>query len=279
MTQDAESATPEKGASEIDADYPSQFFDLESIVRDSFCEAVVFRRECASTNDIALALARTAQQVPLLVATDCQTGGRGRGSNSWWAREGALTFSLLLKPAQFEIQNSAWPLVSLATAIAVADSLGEFCPDVTAGLKWPNDVHLAGRKVCGILVEPAPGSDCLVIGVGVNVLNSLKEAPEEMRDLATSILDETGDEYSPAEFLQTLLAFLAESLKSLGFQTLKLKERWAQQCVLTGKQISLESGDRLVAGLCRGIDDSGAVLVESEGQVQPWFGGVVRIAD
>jgi BirA family transcriptional regulator, biotin operon repressor / biotin---[acetyl-CoA-carboxylase] ligase len=260
----------------IDADFPSQWFDLEDLVAKTLCEAVVFRRECSSTNDLALALAPNADGVPLLVVTDCQTGGRGRGGNTWWAREGALTFSVLLDPSCFGIDSSSWPLVSLTTAIAVADTLGEFC-STSVGLKWPNDVHLAGKKVCGILVEPARGvEDRLIIGVGVNVLNSLENAPSDIRDLATSIIDETGDEYSPGEFLLSLLGHLGDVLATLGAGQLDIKARWARQCVLTGRQISLESGDHLVGGRCAGVETTGAILVESEGETKAWFGGVVR---
>lgn len=260
----------------IAADFPSQWFDLEDLVAKTICEAVVFRRECSSTNDLALKLAASAGSLPLLVVTDCQTGGRGRGSNTWWAREGALTFSVLLDPSKFGIDSSSWPLVSLTTAIAVADTLGEFC-STSVGLKWPNDVHLAGKKVCGVLVEPARGvEDRLVIGVGVNVLNSLENAPEEIRDIATSIVDETGDEYSPGEFLLSLLSHLADGLTALGFGKFDIKSRWEQQCVLTGCRISLESGDHLVEGQCAGVDITGAILVESAGVTKAWFGGVVR---
>ena len=280
MTErDAETSEEEEGARRlvIDADFPSQWFDLEDLIAKTICQAAVFRRECSSTNDLALKLAASADPMPLLVVTDCQTGGRGRGSHTWWAREGALTFSVLLDPSRFGIASSAWPLVSLTTAIAVADTLSEFCSTSSVGLKWPNDVHLSGKKVCGILVEPAHGvENRLVIGVGVNVLNSLEAAPDEIRGIATSIVDETGDEFSPGEFLLSLLRHLEDGLKTLGAGRLDIRSRWAEQCVLAGQQISLESGHHFVEGRCAGVDTTGAILIESEGLTKAWFGGVVR---
>ena len=264
----------------IDSDFPSQWFDLESLLQTPLCESILFRRECPSTNSLALELATTAESLPLLVVTDCQTAGRGRGRNTWWAREGALTFSLLLEPETLGIAAESWPLVSLGTAIAVADTLAIFAAKSDVGLKWPNDVHLAGKKICGILVEPAHGTaDRLVIGVGVNVLNSLQKAPDDIRTLATSILDETGNEFSPGEFLTTLLKELTIQLKNIGDKQLDLKSRWTTQCVLTGRQISLESGDHFIEGQCAGIDTTGAILVETDGKTKPWFGGVVRTTD
>ena len=145
------------------------------------------------------------------------------------------------------------------------------------GLKWPNDVHLAGKKIGGILVEPVrQAGQRLVIGAGINVLNSLENAPAEIRGLATSIVDETGDEFSPGDFLLSNLKHLSRCLRELGQGQLDLKTRWAQQCTLTGQQITLESGHHVIEGRCAGIDTTGAILVESSGTITPWFGGVVR---
>lgn len=260
----------------ISADYTSRWFDLERLLDESFIREIDFRRECASTNDLAL-LPSPDRQLPTLVLTDSQTGGRGRGSNQWWARDGALTFSLRLEPSEFSIAHENWPLVSLTTAIAVADTLAEFAPGQKVGLKWPNDVFLNGRKICGILVEPPRGSTSeLVIGVGINVANSLSEAPDEVRAIATSIYDETDTDYSPSDVLLNFLQRLEVLLRELGSASLNLKERWQQQCTLSGQRISLESGTHEIIGLCHGISENGAINVETDGVIRPWFGGIVR---
>lgn len=260
----------------ISADYTSRWFELERLLDESFIREIEFRRECASTNDLALLLAPDRLS-PTLVLTDSQTSGRGRGSNQWWARDGALTFSLRLEPTEFSVTHAQWPLVSLTTAIAVADTLANFAPEQNVGLKWPNDVFLNGRKVCGILVEPPPGSTSeLVIGVGINVANSLSEAPDDIRTTATSIFDETNTDFSPSDVLLSFLQHFETLIQNLGNSTLNLRARWQQQCTLTGQQISLEAGDRKVTGLCHGISKSGAINVETDGVIHPWFGGVVR---
>lgn len=213
----------------------------------------------------------------MLFLTDSQTGGRGRGSNQWWARDGALTFSFRLEPSHFSVTHERWPLLSLTTAIAVADTLAKFAPEQRVGLKWPNDVFLNGRKICGILVEPPKGSTSeLVIGAGINVANSLSEAPEDVRKIATSIFDETDIDFSPSDVLLSFLQRFESLIHELGSRSFNLKERWQQQCILTGCQISLESGDHQIAGLCRGISDAGAINVETDGVVRPWYGGIVR---
>lgn len=260
----------------ISEDYTSRWFDLARLLEESFVREIEFRRECVSTNDLALS-PDAERKSPTLVLTDSQTGGRGRGSNQWWARDGALTFSLRLEPTEFSVAHAQWPLVSLTTAIAVADTLAQFAPEQTVGLKWPNDVFLNGRKVCGILVEPPPGSTSeLVIGVGINVANSLSDAPVDVQKTATSILDETNTEFSPSDVLLGFLQHFEKLIRNLGSSTLNLQERWQRQCTLTGQQISLEAGDRKVTGLCHGISESGAINVDSDGVLRPWFGGIVR---
>lgn len=262
----------------IEADSASRWFDLDRLLSDTACQRIRFQAECESTNTIALQLASESDDLPLLVLTDTQTAGRGRGTNSWWANDGALTFSLLIVPSASGISREATPLVSLATALAVSTTLSRFAPDCTVGLKWPNDVHLNGRKVCGILVEPPPGiDDRLVVGIGLNVGNSLREAPEELRSIATSIVDEAGQSFPPHEVLELLLGSLNDELQILGAGELDLQQRWQRQCILTGREIVLRSGDQQFEGTCRGIEDSGAVLIESNGQTRAHFAGTVRL--
>ena len=264
----------------IQADFPSRWFDLEELLASTFCRSIRFQRECTSTNDLALAEQRDQERpLPRLLTTDAQTAGRGRGSNQWWAGDGSLAFSLRISPADFRISREQWPLVSLATALSVGDVLAEFATDRLVGLKWPNDVQLDGRKICGILVEPPPGNTSeLIIGVGINVLNSLTDAPDELRSIATSLVDETDAEAecSPGDVLLRVLQRLEIELQRLAAGSLDLATRWQARCVLTGHAVSLEAGGRRVTGVCRGIDGSGAILLEADGEVRPWFGGIVR---
>ena len=128
-----------------------------------------------------------------------QTAGRGRGKHTWWSAEGALTFSVLLEPSTLGIHTRSWPQLSLATAVAICDALAVELRQYEVAsamprIKWPNDVLIDGRKVCGILIEspaqPGVRRRCLVVGIGVNVNNSWKTAPaessRERRQFATS---------------------------------------------------------------------------------------------
>lgn len=256
-----------------------RWFDLERLCQSKLVREIDFYQTIGSTNDQALAMGSDLQHAcPWLILSEEQTGGRGRGNNRWWAKPGALTFSLIIEPAQFQIPPGRWPLISLATAIAVSDVLGHFGGGNKVGLKWPNDLHLNHKKVSGILVETLK-QNCprMVIGIGLNVRNSFGDAPAELRQIATSLVDETGFEWELTQVLESLLTSMQHRLHELGAGALQLQEVWARHCVLTGKRVSLEAADRRVSGICRGINEHGALILESDGQTQAWFGGVVRI--
>lgn len=154
--------------------------DVQRILSATSVRTVEYHDELTSTNDLALQLV-SGQPLPLLVVAERQTGGRGRGGNKWWAAEGALTYSLVVDAAALRLEQRSWPRVSLTVALAISDTLDELLPNRAVQLKWPNDVYLQGRKVCGILVETAPRfPGVLVLGIGVNVNNSLAAAPAEL---------------------------------------------------------------------------------------------------
>lgn len=135
-----------------------------------------------STNDLALRWAADADlELPRLIWAETQTAGRGRGAHVWWAAPGGLTFSLIVDEASTGLRAAMWPQVSVLTGLAIAEMLSEFVPAHSIGLKWPNDVQVHGRKICGILVEFLPGQPHrLVIGVGINVGNSFRRAPDRI---------------------------------------------------------------------------------------------------
>lgn len=255
----------------------SQWFDLNRLRRETWTTALTFRRECRSTSDLALAAAQSGADIPGLFLTDCQTGGRGRGNHRWWAGHGALTFSVMFAPSTFSIEPLKITQSSPTVALAVGDALSRFVPAAGLQLKWPNDVWFQSRKICGILIEPVPGvADRLVVGIGINVLNSLKDAPDELRSIATSVMDETGSQPGMTDVLLEVLDHLRANLLALGCDRHDLQRRWAERCALSGRVVSLQSGDREVTGLCCGIDSGGGLLLQSDGETRAWFGGIVR---
>jgi len=179
-------------------------FDSARIVRESFVQQVRYHETIDSTNDDALEFCRNNPcPVPLLVVTSRQTAGRGRSSNQWWSTTGALTCSLVIRPDDFGIAEREWPKASLTTGLSICLALDTLAGEQEVSLKWPNDVWMNRRKICGILIEvggrrPAP---TLVIGIGINVNNSFSGAPDELREIATSLVDTTGTVFDLTEVL------------------------------------------------------------------------------
>jgi BirA family biotin operon repressor/biotin-[acetyl-CoA-carboxylase] ligase len=263
------------GAFAAEVNPVSETFD--ALGRDTFVRRCARLVEVDSTNRYAAQWSRslTDGDLPALVVADRQTAGRGRGGNRWWSSEGALTCSLLLAPQSHGLPTSRWPALSLAVGGAVAAALQPFAPGCDVRLKWPNDVYLGGRKVAGILVEPTETQSRLVVGVGVNVANSLREAPAEIGSRGTSLLDETGVRHSPLSVLTAWLRQLELDLAALTRQPDVLAARWRALCLLSGTHVVVNDISGSTAGTCLGIDDDGALRVQTAEGSRRLFSGTI----
>jgi BirA family biotin operon repressor/biotin-[acetyl-CoA-carboxylase] ligase len=219
--------------------------------------------------------------LPLLVLTARQTGGRGRGTNRWWSDAGGLTFSLVLEVSPECLSPDRWPQLSLAAGLAVCETLESLLPRADCQVKWPNDVFLCGRKVCGILCESVPGwRDRLVLGIGLNVNNSLTQAPPEVRQTATSLVDAAGGAYDLTATLVGLLRRLDERMgQLLDGQFAAQAAEFRRRCYLTGKTLTVTSGGRTLVGRCQGIDDAGELLLQTESGRQRIVAGTIVVCE
>jgi BirA family biotin operon repressor/biotin-[acetyl-CoA-carboxylase] ligase len=277
--------------------------DQCSILRDTFVRDVDSHATLSSTNTRAMELAQLPDlTTPLLVITERQTAGRGRGDHAWWSNDGALTFSLVLELEHFSTSSSplrtggegfgrevrgpsaglrpeTWSRVALAAGVAVCDVLADLLPGTPLGLKWPNDVFLAGRKVCGILTEiPAsrpPVPQRLVIGVGINVNNSFSTAPPELRQVGVALCDVAERELDRTEVLVHVLRRIEAHLWSLAKADPELPARWRELSLLTDRQVAVQQGSRRVEGRCIEIDNAGALVLDTPFGRQRMFGGTV----
>lgn len=256
--------------------------DLDRVVVDSFVQCVEYHAELDSTNSRALQIAReeASHGGVTLVLAERQTAGRGRGDNRWWSGPGALTFSLLLPGEYLSLSSGDWPKTSLVAGLSVGQAIEEFVASETAMLKWPNDVYLHARKVSGILVEATSGDrGMLAIGIGVNVNNSLTEPPDDLVSTAIALCDLTRCELSRVELLIGILQRLESHLRDLGSGDIQWQELWRKRCLLTDRTVQLDThGGRLV-GVCRGIGEDGALLLETDAGLRRCFSGVVARFD
>lgn len=224
-----------------------------------------------STNTYAARLAREGAPEGAVVIADFQSGGKGRLGRTWVSPPGVnLYLSAILRPP---VPASIVPQLNLLAAVAVADTIIQVC-GLTPAIKWPNDVLLSGKKVCGILAEMQTEAGALrsvVLGIGVNLNAPLSAFPAELRDKASSLILTSGQSVDRAFFTATLLTHL-EKLYVLwleeGFPALQsLWERHATG--LIGRQITVAAPEGTISGTVLGLDSDGALLLRDENSGTP----------
>ena len=221
-------------------------------------------RQVGSTNTVARELAAAGAPHGTVVTAAEQTAGRGRQGRSWTAPAGsALLYSAILRP--LEPRHSLLPL---AVALAVAETAEEFRPDIACTLKWPNDVHLEGRKLAGILIEARPQNGWAVIGVGLNLTIAPEQFPPDLRDTATSLypslLDPrpVGPHTRQVEMRADRASEASASLNAalsrwVRADTQHVLTEWRKRDALRGREVTWEKG----TGVADGIDERGYLVV------------------
>ena len=239
-------------------------------------KTVHFARETDSTNLWIKRLAKEGAPEGTLALAEFQSAGRGRLGRSWEVPEGtSVMMSILLRP-KFEPQYA--PMLTLVMGMAVAKAVKKFGFDVS--IKWPNDVVVSHKKICGILTEMGVRDgkiDYAVIGVGINV--NIREFPEEMADKATSLYLESGREFDRSQIPGLVMEAFEEYY-----------EKFAATCDLSGLKEEYESilanydqPVRVLAkepyeGVARGITDGGELLVEkTDGTIVAVSAGEVSV--
>jgi BirA family transcriptional regulator, biotin operon repressor / biotin---[acetyl-CoA-carboxylase] ligase len=256
--------------------------DNENVGTWPFVRTMVILDEVDSTNDLAAQLVHVGSiELPLGVWAARQTRGRGRGTHSWWSDSGGLTFTVAIDPAAHGVQGESEPKLALATAVAVINALVELGFDSPAlGIRWPNDVEVDGRKLCGILPEvvDTPHGRRLLIGVGINVLTDPAEMPGEIRRMATSLSAIQRDRVE-AGILPRLLAAILEQFGSVVDRLVRkdtgLVERWNALDLLREEWVSVDLGSQTIAGHGCGIDEDGALCLDDGSARHRVFGGRV----
>jgi BirA family biotin operon repressor/biotin-[acetyl-CoA-carboxylase] ligase len=232
----------------------------------------------SSTMDAARDLAREGAPEGALVVAESQTGGRGRLGRAWVSPPGGLWMSVLLRP---DVAAERLPLLGLVFAVGCAEGLSRAARTVI-GVKWPNDLILEGRKLGGLLLETemAVGRAHLVIaGVGVNVNLEVGDFPSELQTRATSLKLSLGRPLDLAAVARGLLEALEKRyLAWKEGETAELLTRWRELDVAAGRPVRV-LGERLtIAGIGRGVDDTGAFLVETgPGRIERIISGELEV--
>jgi BirA family transcriptional regulator, biotin operon repressor / biotin---[acetyl-CoA-carboxylase] ligase len=219
-------------------------------------------RQVGSTNTVARELAEAGALNGTVVTADEQTAGRGRQGRTWTAAPGsALLFSAIVRPL-----DKRHPLLPLAVPLAVCETAERLRPGIECKVKWPNDVHLDGRKLAGILIEARPQEEWAVLGIGLNLTIAEDEFPEELRDTATSLFADSravrnvrqADIRNSAAIADEARVALSEALERwVEADSGTILAAWRERDTLLGREVSWERG----SGVAEGIDERGYLLV------------------
>ncbi|AVI66027.1 bifunctional biotin--[acetyl-CoA-carboxylase] ligase/biotin operon repressor BirA [Shewanella sp. NKUCC05_KAH] len=253
---------------------PISLIDASRLVQ-SIDNRCFYFDEIASTNGFLLDHITELKNGDVCVA-EYQSAGRGRRGRTWVSPYGHhLYFSLFWTFPQGIAQAMGLSLVVACTLVEVLKSFGV----ENIGVKWPNDIYLDNKKLAGILIEMSGQADSqcqLIIGVGVNM--AMSEEQGKGIDQPWSDLSELVDMPDKTALVIALQKQLKRDIQLFEREGLAaFKTRWQAADLFYGREIRLLMGEKSVEGICRGVDEQGAVLLETADGVQAFIGGEISL--
>jgi BirA family biotin operon repressor/biotin-[acetyl-CoA-carboxylase] ligase len=229
-----------------------------------FGGTVITLPSTGSSQEYLRKLAEEGADAGTIVVALCQNAGKGRMGRQWFSPEGGLWLSLLLRP---NIPLREIHKLPLLFGVSVSSALDRF--GVETRLKWPNDLLVGGKKICGILMEISAQPErveYVLVGIGVNANFHVQELPQDLRSSSASILDLLGKCVDRAELLSSILekseALYAEAERS-GFA--EVINAWRSRSCTLGHRVLLQLPKGTVSGTARELNEDGSLLVDSEG--------------
>ena len=230
-----------------------------------------------STNTEAAQQAQQGAPEGLCVIAREQTEGRGRAGRVWISPPDAgLYFSLVLRP---KLVARDWPLINLMAALAVRDALVETC-NLETDIKWPNDILVGDRKLCGILAETIDTETgrAVILGIGINLDD--RAFPPELKDVATSVSSLTASAPDPERLILTLVPAIErryETLQANGGEAETIREWSLRSSYAQGRHVRVTLTEETFDGWTRGLEPDGALRVETgQGEIRTVRAGDVN---
>ena len=241
-------------------------------------EIVVFE-ETDSTNDRAANLGKSGAASGLAIFAEKQNAGRGRFGRRWEsASHLGLRFSLLLRPT---LPPEHWPRLTTWAAVSIAAAI-ERATGVRAGIKWPNDIFVDGRKIAGILIETGldrAQENFAVVGIGMNVNHAREDFPESLSAIATSLRVVTGRAIERSAIAAAILRELDARHADLDRRLDQLVAEASRRSVLLGQWVQVRAADSIIEGVAESLDTDGQLLLRmSDGDLKTLSAGEVSIA-
>lgn len=255
---------------------------LSLLDNDSLCASstypITLLQQVDSTNAQAMRHLASGAVPPFLVIAEQQTAGRGRRGRSWASPFGEnLYYSLVLRVSGGMRQLEG---LSLVVGLALLQALRD-AGVADAGLKWPNDLLVGGRKIAGILLELSgdPADVChVVIGIGVNINMRVTPQGEVIDQPWTSLRQVLGEQVDRNVFVAGLNRQLERYLQLHQVQGFAaLREQWEANHLWQGRVVVLAAGAQTIQGRVLGVDDTGALRLQIDGQEKVFSGGELSL--
>ena len=232
-----------------------------------------FYRELSSTNSIARQMALFGAAEGTIVMSRSQSAGRGRLQRQWFCPTGkGLLLSMVLRP---EISVQLVPQLTLLTAVVVAETIKNVT-GCEAGIKWPNDVLINDKKVCGILAESSfsrANVEYIIIGLGLNVNLDTNQLPPDCQETSTSLSLEVGRNVSRIKLLKQFIISWDEHIQ--GFVKAGhpyLRSKWIENNVTLGRNVTINKENNSILGLAVDISEKGGLIVRlSDGSLKEFL--------
>ncbi len=242
-----------------------------------FGRRVLHYKTIDSTNNEAYRLAESGAESGSVIIADTQSAGKGRMGRSWESSAPTnLYFSLILRPVT---PPSEAPKLTVMSALAVANAI-EVTTGLTPKIKWPNDIYIDGKKVCGILTEMKSEADMIefmALGIGVNVNSEIGDFTPELEGKVTTLKHVAGKALRRQELFEKIIQNLEKWYIIITHGDFsRIREEWSRRCYLTGKVITVESGQETITGVAKGIDENGFLLVQTGRERRRVFSGTIR---
>ncbi|MFO7937809.1 MAG: biotin--[acetyl-CoA-carboxylase] ligase [Kiritimatiellia bacterium] len=243
--------------------------------------SLIFKENTVSTNSDASSGAENGCADGTLFCADAQSGGRGRMKRHWFSPSGInLYFSLVLRPGIPVSQASSLPLVA---GIGLVSAIKKLAPELNPQVKWPNDILIDGKKVCGILCEMQAEIDCrvryIIAGAGINVNLAQSALPGNLQEIATSLKIECRRNFSRTQLLAEIINQfepLYTSWVNNGFAP--LKTRMDEFDALKNRPVQIQQGKHLLSGIACGVQDDGALLIHTGKGMELAYSGEIKAA-
>ena len=221
-------------------------------------QRVIYYPSLTSTMEVARREAQQGAAEGTVIVADEQTAGKGRLKRAWLSPQGTVAVSFILYPG-IAYLPSLIMLASLAVVHSIKAATG-----LKAQIKWPNDVLINGRKVCGILIESDVRGNAVnyaVIGIGINVNLKLADFPE-IRPIATSLSDELGRNVSRSDMIQRLLVEIERLYLTL-LSGGSVYEEWRDSLVTLGKRVQVKMGKTTYEGMAESVTRDGSLVLRN----------------